>query len=315
MILISRSVVAGIALSEGHNGNGSLMFDSSGAIVDDTPGVVPTASSSEVGRVDDTPGVVPTGDEDSARLVHEEEPIEDDEDQGSPFSLMTDDEDEDVEDDDGCVPRRGGVPRSGSWSNAVAYPLGRKDMSNEASYKAAKQLFPELEGIDILELHAFRTKYQAKCLASPLTAQQYLGQRLLEHYSKDTKTFGKTFVVGNKACISAAAYSLCAGVSNVLFEKAQTDVRKGRNDMGAGPYNARKIMPTSAARSHLEAYVITIRKNMQGRPERDLKWTTHKLPLDERWRTYKNMMTDANLDVRLPAHTCIHARERQSNIH
>jgi hypothetical protein len=123
----------------------------------------------------------------------------------------------------------------------------------------------------------------------------------VEHYSKETRSFSKSFVVGKKNDVSLKAYALAAGSSNTTFERARADVRKSRVTTVV---NVRKELPTSSARSHLETYVTEIRKSMSNRPERDMKWSTVRKPMDERYRGYLKMMRDKNLEVR--ASCCKH---------
>ena len=117
-----------------------------------------------------------------------------------------------------------------------------------------------------------------------------------EHYDKRTKTFTRSFRIGDLGDCCEAAAGLAAGLSFATFATVRADVTLER------PWHAGRALASTAndsyERGHLKAYIRSLMRTMEGtkggKPGED-KWHTSYMPQQQRWAEYVKLRTDAGL--------------------
>jgi hypothetical protein len=179
-----------------------------------------------------------------------------------------------------------------SWSTATMYPHGmshdERGIYHDDALSAARNHSASLLRIGIGAMHEHRRAMRSMVESSPLNEQQWLGQKLAQHYNTNTTTFDPSFKIGPFTDFNLDEYALAGGFSNSVFERARADVTSNRV---ARPKPPRKSMSISAQRSQMEAWIRQERSRMKGRPE-DGDVSTVKKSLASRYRDYEKMATD-----------------------
>ncbi|KAL3894263.1 MAG: hypothetical protein SGPRY_013857, partial [Prymnesium sp.] len=111
-----------------------------------------------------------------------------------------------------------------------------------------------------------------------------LRAKLEQHYDAHLRHFQRTFVVAGISGMCERAYAVAAGVSEVTYVRARTDVTKER-PMHAGRVQVRQTKE-SAARQTLDAWVRSQRDGMEGNKTTGKKWYTEKVTEKQLWLRY-----------------------------
>eukprot|EP00965_Chrysotila_dentata_P059118 1962209-Pleurochrysis_carterae.AAC.4 len=85
---------------------------------------------------------------------------------------------------------------------------------------------------------------------------------LEQHYSKDTRTFGRSFVVGAKNDCCVASFGLALGLAFSTFAKARADVRMDRAWKEGRRVTREKV--ESEQMAYIEAHIKDLRDEMEG---------------------------------------------------
>eukprot|EP00965_Chrysotila_dentata_P263341 6214813-Pleurochrysis_carterae.AAC.3 len=126
-------------------------------------------------------------------------------------------------------------------------------------------------------------------------------RRILEqHYSRETNSFSRSFVIGKLNDCCAASAGLASGLSFQTFAQCRADVTRSR------PYHSQRTgnqdRLESDARSSIEGYILDLRSTMEGDKggltAGVLNYHTCKRTSALRWEDYKASQTQAGLPCR-----------------
>eukprot|EP00965_Chrysotila_dentata_P057879 1918733-Pleurochrysis_carterae.AAC.1 len=80
----------------------------------------------------------------------------------------------------------------------------------------------------MIKLYEHRKRFQEVTSKQRGGCRDALRDLLEEHYSKENMRFSRSFVVGRKNDVCAAAFTFACGVSVTTFEQSRADCRQNR---------------------------------------------------------------------------------------
>eukprot|EP00965_Chrysotila_dentata_P190292 6173783-Pleurochrysis_carterae.AAC.1 len=150
--------------------------------------------------------------------------------------------------------------------------------------------------IPLFHLYDHRREWQQKA-SSHAGQRDYFRSMLEAHYSKETRQFSRSFVVGRRNDVCAAAIGLAYGLSVSTFYNARSDCRLNK-PWHAGRCSEREKLE-SVERTHLEAYIRDLRSSMEGDKGGASfgHWHTGRRSCKLRWEDYCKMRARKSLPV------------------
>eukprot|EP00965_Chrysotila_dentata_P255041 6212080-Pleurochrysis_carterae.AAC.1 len=212
--------------------------------------------------------------------------------------------DSSCDDCDEIPARRKGPPKP--WTKAQ-FPHGVKGFKNfdmSALLAAAEWECPctdcrnclSIDRITTEDLYKHRFNWQQ---SAPRKGGKRDAMRaaLEDHYSSDTLSFSRSFVVGSKNDVCHTAFGLACGLSIQTFQQSITDCRKKR-PMHRGRCDTRDKLQ-SQQRRHLEAYIRMIRGSMEGDKggQSHGHWYTSGRSVTMRWQDYRAFRLARSLPI------------------
>eukprot|EP00965_Chrysotila_dentata_P261906 6214404-Pleurochrysis_carterae.AAC.2 len=183
-------------------------------------------------------------------------------------------------------PRR--PPMIKLWSKEGQFPTGMEGCKNYMICGTYSPLSSGTDSLDITLLYDHRREFQQNC--SRQGGKRDAMRDILEaHYSKETMSFTRSFVIGGKNDCCAASMGLANGLSVATYYLSVTDCRQARGRHASRVKVHDKLV--HASRTHLEAYIRDLRSAM----EDDKGGASHghsytgKRCISERWKDYRKM--------------------------
>eukprot|EP00965_Chrysotila_dentata_P219560 6191214-Pleurochrysis_carterae.AAC.1 len=218
-------------------------------------------------------------------------------------------EDDDDGDSKADPPRRRGKKGAGKLWSIKQYPEGSVGAANwdmENLYAARNWKCPCTDRDNCIGIERFPKIdpiYDCRKTFQTTTAQNEGGLRdamrkeLEQHYSKETRSFGRSFVVGSKNDCCAASAALARGLTFNTYSKARADVRLERPWKDGRKVAKERIQTDQTA--YIEAWIRDLRDGMEGSKgrERSDTWHTAKMPTKKRWEEYRDSLIRAKLPV------------------
>ena len=151
--------------------------------------------------------------------------------------------------------------------------------------------------IDVIQLHNHRKQFRTTA-GSRGGLRDANRTQMQQHYDKNSRSFTRSFVVGNLGDCCAASAGLANGLSFASWSESRVDVRQDRA-WHAGRKSARDDKE-SMERRHLETYIRSLRGTTEGpkggSQARD-KWSTPKMSVPQRWEAYVKARTGAGQPI------------------
>lgn len=151
--------------------------------------------------------------------------------------------------------------------------------------------------LSVIDLYEYRKKFRTTCAASG-GLRDAARKELEEHYDVVHGRFARSFKVGPLLDCCAASAGLAKGLSFATWSSSRADCTHAR-PLHEGRKQVRALTE-SKERAHLEAYIRSLRENMEGPKggyERHDKWHTGSLPISRRWEQYKKSRHQKKLPV------------------
>eukprot|EP00965_Chrysotila_dentata_P259638 6213624-Pleurochrysis_carterae.AAC.2 len=129
--------------------------------------------------------------------------------------------------------------------------------------------------------------------------RDFFRRKIEEHYSSETKSFSRSFVIGSRNDCCVAAAGLASGLSFQTFAASRADCTRNR------PYHSGRTQThdrlDSIERESIEGYILELRDAMEGDKGALAggvqKWHTGKLPSRIRFEDYKTSQIQSGLPV------------------
>ena len=241
--------------------------------------------------------------------LHEEQLSSEDEEES-----CTDCSDEDGDDEPPSTSNRTAGSTSGNkaaasklWS-AVQFPEGTNGPANYgmANLTAAQQWICPCKDRDncigkdritVLQLYEHRKQFRTTA-ASRGGLRDTNRTQMEQHYDKNSRSFTRSFVVGNLGDCCAASAGLANGLSFASWSESRVDVRQDR-PWHEGRQSVRGDRQ-SMERGHLEAYIRSLRgttEGPKGGSQANDKWSTAKMSIPQRWQEYVKARTSAGQPI------------------
>ena len=174
------------------------------------------------------------------------------------------------------------------WANIQAAQAWTCPCSDRRNCIGSERLKPE-------ELLIHRKECQTTRVVNRRDAARL---QMADHYSSDTRTMSRSFVVGGLNDCCAASRGLADGHSWKTWSRARADLRAERS-LHAGRRNARESRESDQRRV-INAYIRDLRLGMDGSKGGSRgsgKTFTGKAAKKQRWEAYKNARVKARLPV------------------
>jgi hypothetical protein len=150
------------------------------------------------------------------------------------------------------------------------------------------------ERLNVLELYEHRKKFQG-CHRSGGGLRDAMRDKMADHYSVESRSLSRSFVVGplNDCCPASAG--LAAGLNFASWAEARADLKKGRPKK-AGRKQV-KVDNESFARRTIDAYIRRLRGTFEGGKGKEKvdQWHTGKRSLAMRYADFAKERRNAKL--------------------